>query len=254
MAVQVDATEPRILDNGQTARQALEAFVTVQTAGARDVARRLEQMAMRALEDPTKYLQRAAVEASRPILEAYKASIRDVTGNLKKSVKTRPGKKKYAGVGIAVTGPMSTGTGSASERDGSGNHAWLLEFGTGPRKPGSQNRRAYINVHQMINGRFRRVGNSGRPFNNKQFERMGKGYYFLMGSINEPTRQARKGSGYPHDFGSFTPGESFPVYLEPGETLAPVKPQNLMKNAIQQSSPAVLSTLIAAMNKYIDQL
>ena len=53
----------------------------------------------------------------------------------------------------------------------------------------------------MINGKMKR---SASGVTDSKFASMGKGYYFLMGSIDEPTRQARAGSGYPHDF---LPGE-----------------------------------------------
>lgn len=254
MAVRIDATEPRILDNGLTGRQSLEAFVTVQTAGAREVAKRLEEMAMKAMKDPQRLLEKAASEASKPLRDAYKNAVGDVTGNLRKSIQTRRGKKRYPGVGIAVTGPLMTGKGGATEKDGSGNAAWLVEFGSGPRRPATQNRITYMNVHQAINGRFRRLGNSGRPFNNKQFERMGKGYYFLMGSSNEPTRQARRGSGYPHDFLPDGKGGTHPYFLEPGETYGAMPAKHSLENSIKQTSPAVLGTLIAAMNKYIEDL
>lgn len=254
MAVQIDATMPRTFDGGMTAREVVEGFVNVRTAGAREVAQRLEQMALRALQDPNRLLQRAVMEASKPLADSYRARINTVTGNLQKSIKTRPGKKKYPGVAIAVTGPLMTGTGSASEKDGSGNHAWLVEFGTGTRRPGTQGRRTYLNVHQAINGKMSRVSNRNRPFNNLQFERMGKGFYFLMGSKNEPTRQKRRGSGYPHDFVPDGQGGTHPMFLEPGETYGAMPAQHPMEKAIAGTSQAVLNLLITTMERYIREL
>jgi hypothetical protein len=254
MAVQIEATMPRTFDGGMTAREIVEGFVTVQTSGAREVARRLEEMALRAMKDPNQLLQRAVIAASRPLAETYKSRINTATGNLQKSIKTRPGKKKYEGVAIAVTGPLMTGNGGASEKDGSGNHAWLVEFGTGRRRPGTQGRRTYLNVHQMINGKFSRVSNKGRPFDNSQFERMGRGYYFLMGSKNEPTRQRRSGSGYPHDFLPDGKGGTHPYFLESGDTYGAMPPQHAMEKSIASSSQAVLNLLITTMQRYIDEL
>lgn len=254
MAVQIDATMPRVFDGGMTAREIVEGFVTVQTSGAREVAKRLEEMALRAMQDPNKLLQKAVIAASKPLSESYKARINTVTGNLQKSIKTQVGKKKYPGVAIAVTGPLMTGTGSASEKDGSGNHAWLVEFGTGRRRPGTQGRRTYMNVHQQINGKFRAVANKGRPFNNKQFERMGKGYYFLMGSKNEPTRQRRRGSGYPHDFLPDGQGGTRPFFIQAGETYGSMPAKHPMEKAIAGSSQAVLNLLITTMERYIREL
>jgi HK97 gp10 family phage protein len=252
MAVQVESTIPRILDNGQTGSQTLASFVSVQTAGARDVAKRLEQMAMRALQDPQRYLEKSAIEASKPLRDAYKNNIHDITGNLRRSVRTRAGKKKYAGIGVAVTGPTHVVSGDEwdVEKKGAGNHAWLVEFGTGPRRPATQGRVTYLNVHQRINGKFNRVPNGGRPFNNKQFERMGRGFYFLMGSINVPERRTGPGAFAKDKDGNGT----HPYFLGPGETYPAMTAKHPMRNAIQQTSPAVLNTLIAAMNKYIDQL
>jgi hypothetical protein len=254
MAIQLDATMPRTFEGGMTAREIVEGFVKIDTTGVREVAQRLELMAMRALRDPDRLLQKAVIEASKPLKDTYRSRINTVTGNLQKSIQTRPGKRKYPGVAIAVTGPLMTGSGSASEKDGSGNAAWLVEFGTGPRRPGTQNRRTYLNVHQQINGKFRRVANSGRPFNNTQFERMGKGYYFLMGSKNEPTRQRRRGSGYPHDFVPDGQGGTRPMFLQPGETYGAMPAQHAMERSIAGSSQAVLNVLITTMERYIREL
>jgi hypothetical protein len=253
MAVQIDATQPRTF-GGQTARQIVEGFVTVQTQGARELAQALERAAQRAGKAATPLLEKAARDAALPIYEDYRNSVGDVTGNLRKSVKIRGSKKKYPGVGIAVVGPTFTGNTGATPEGGSGNHAWLKEFGTGRRRPGTQGRRTYINVHQTINGRMsRRTGNGQQAFNNLQFENMSRGNYFLMGSINEPTRQARQGSGYPHDFG-YTNGRQHPITLGPGESIAPMPADHTMQKAIQKNSGQVLNNLLAALQRQIDQI
>lgn len=248
MAVQIDATMPRSFSGGMTANEIVEGFVSLRTSGAREIAQRLEQMAIRAGQDPQKLMAKAVVQASKFIVKGYRAKVRNVTGNLGKSVTTRV--RKYDGATVAVTGPRVTGPVGADPELGSGNHAWLVEFGTGRRKPGTQGRRTYINVHQAINFRMTRAG----TFNNEQFERMGKGYYFLMGSKNERTRQAKMGSGYPHDFGSDSPGEMHPVTRKPGEYLAAMPAQHPMEKTIAENSSQVLSTLISSMQNFINTL
>lgn len=248
MAIQLDATLPRTFDGGMTGKQIVEGFVGVKTAGAREIAQRLEEMARRAGQDPAKLMEKAVRAASRPIIKGYRNKVRNVTGNLGKSMTTRV--RKYDGAAVAITGPRVTGPVGADPELGSGNHSWLVEFGTGPRKPGSQSRRTYINVHQQINFRMTRAG----TFNNTQFERMGKGYYFLMGSKNERTRQAKMGSGYPHDFGSDAPGEMHPIVLRPGETLDPMPAQHPMERTISETSTEVLNTLINTMQGFLETL
>ena len=250
MAIQLDATQPRTFTGGMTARQMVEGFVNVRFAGANEVARQLELMAIRPNQNSETLLYEAAKTASKPIRDGYKQKIRNATGNLRKSITTRPPKKNYQGVGVAITGPLVTGPVGASPDKGSGNHAWLVEFGTGPRKPGSRGRRAYINVHQAINGRFGKMTNLGGR-TNIQFERMGRGFYFLMGSKHEPTRQARRGSGYPHDFVPDSDGGTRPYFLESGETLAPMPAQHPMEKTISESSTVVMNTLINSMQGYM---
>jgi hypothetical protein len=254
MAIQIDGTTPRVFEGGMTGRQMAEAFVNVRLSGASEVARALEMMAIRAGQNADKLLYKAAEQASRHIRDGYKRKINNVTDNLSKSVQTRPPKKKYSGVGVAITGPVVTGTAGASERSGSGNHAWLLEFGTGRRRPGTQGRRTYLNVHQSINRRMSKIGGGNMTFNNSQFERMGKGHYFLMGSKDQPTRQAKSGSGYPHDFGSDSPGEMHPITLQPGETYGAMPAQHLMEKTISENSGAVLSSLINTLNGYMQTI
>lgn len=246
MAIQIDATQPRDF-GGRSARQMVEAFVSIQTAGAREVAKELELMALRAQRDPGQLRAKAVKKASQILVKGYKAKINNVTDNLSKSIATRT--RQYSGATVAITGPRVTGAVGADPEMGSGNHAWLVEFGTGARKPGTQGRRTYINVHQMINGKMNRAG----TFNNEQFASMSRGYYFLMGSKNERTRQAKAGSGYPHDFGSRN-GRMFPVTLKPGETLAPMPAKHPMEKTINENSSAVLAALIANMQNYIEKL
>ena len=188
MAIQIDATMPRDF-GGRSARQIVESFVSIQTSGAREVAKELELMALRAMKDPGKLRAKAVKSAAEIIKKAYKSKINNVTDNLSKSIDTRI--RQYDGATVAITGPRVTGPVGADPEMGSGNHAWLVEFGTERRKPGTQGRRTYVNVHQMINGKMNRAG----TFNDKQFANMGRGYYFLMGSKNERTRQADTGSG-----------------------------------------------------------
>jgi hypothetical protein len=248
MAVLIDATQPRDF-GGQSAKQIVEGFVSIQTAGAREVAKELELMALRAMKDPGQLKAKAAKKASEIIRKGYKAKINNVTDNLGKSVTTRI--RQYEGATVAITGPRVTGPVGADPDMGSGNHAWLVEFGTGARKPGTQGRRTYVNVHQMINGKMNRAG----TFNNEQFASMGRGYYFLMGSKKERTRQAKAGSGGDHDF--WTPpggGEQRPVTLHPGETYRFMPAKNLMQKTISENSSAVLASLIANMKTYIEEL
>lgn len=247
MAVMIDATVPRDF-SGQTANEIVKGFINIQTFGAREIAKKLEVMAFRAGQDAGKLREKAAKKAAKILERGYKDKIRNATGNLTKSITTQV--RQYEGATVAVTGPRVTGPVGADPEKGSGNHAWLVEFGTGPRKPGSQNRRAYINVHQAINGRMQRAGG----FNNKQFEQMGRGYYFLMGSKNEPTRQAKAGSGYPHDFVPDGKGGTRPFFLKPGETYKAMPAQHPMERTISENSSAVLAALIANMQGYIDEL
>lgn len=247
MALMIDATVPRDF-SGQTANEIVKGFINIQTVGAREVAKKLEMMAIRAGLDAGKLREKAAKKAAKILEDGYKNKIRNATGNLSKSITTRV--RQYEGATVAVTGPRVTGAVGADPEKGSGNHSWLIEFGTGPRKPGSQSRRAYVNVHQAINGRMKKVGG----FNNTQFEKMGRGYYFLMGSKNEPTRQAKAGSGYPHDFVPDGKGGTRPFFLEAGETYGAMPAQHPMERTITENSSAVLSALIANMQGYIDEL
>lgn len=224
---------------GQTGKQLAEGFVTVQTAGAREVAEELRRIAQSMGQDADALLGEACQKAAWVVGKRYRAKVGNVTGNLSKSVRVR--KKAYPGDGavVAIVGPWQSGRAGSSEGAESGNHAWLVEFGTGRRKPGTKGRRTYLNVHQMINMKMKRSGS----FNNDQFERMSKGYYYLMSSYNEPTRQANAGSGYPHDFG-YTNGKQHPVALHPGETYGAMPAKHAMEQAISETGQEALNTLI----------
>lgn len=241
---------------GTTARTPNAGFVSIQTAGARELARDLLRAATRAGRDATKPLTDAAKKAMRPVMDEYRKSITSVTGNLYKSVRVQAGKKKYDGIGIAVGGPIHVVNSDEwdVEKKGAGNHAFLAEFGTGPRRPGTQGRRTYVNVHQRINGRMNRVPNRGRPFDNQDFERMGRGFYFLMSSYNERTRQAKQGSGYPHDFLPDGKGGIRPFAIAPGETYGAMPARHWMRDAIQKSGPAALNALMAALRDQVEKI
>lgn len=224
---------------GQTGKQLTEGFVTVQTAGAREVAEELRRLADSIGADADALLSEACNKAAKVIGDRYKQKVGNATGNLKKSVRIR--KKVYPqdSAVVAIVGPWQSGRGASREGAESGNHAWLVEWGTGRRKPGTKGRRTYLNVHQMINRKMSRSGS----FNNDQFANMSKGHYFLMGSINEPTRQAGMGKGYPHDF-MVTGGKMHPFAIHPGETYGPMPAKHAMENAISEAGPEALNTLI----------
>jgi hypothetical protein len=255
MAVPIFGTTPRILPTGQTAREAAEGFIGIRLEGVDELIRSLLRAATQVGEDATPRLNAACRVAMREVMNNYKRIVPDVTGNLRKSVRIRGIKNQRArGVGVAIGGPQhivggggKTGRAWDVEVKGAGNHAWLVEFGTGRRRPSTQNRRTYINVHQKINGRFRRIGDRGKKwFDNEQFERMGRGFYFIMSSRDEPTRRARRGSGYPHDFG--------PIAIAPNETYGAMPPRNAMERAILSSKSRTLSILTDAIRGEINNL
>ena len=250
MAIEIDATQPRIVGDGVTGREAIQGFINIRTAGAREVAKRLELIAARAGADAGGLRKKAVRAAARPLAAAYKNKVANITGNLQNSLRVQT--KSYGDVVIAVVGPshrVSSDEWDVNDKRGAGNHAWLIEFGTGRRKPGSQNRRTYLKVHEAINGRFSRMSRLSATFNNEQFERMGRGYYFLMGSKNVPERRTGKGS-----FVQTGSGETRPFFLAAGETYKGIEPQRPMQRAISETSGVVLSTLISSMQKYIDEL
>lgn len=232
---------------GYTGKTIAEGFINLRFSGIRDMAKKLQELAARVGEP--KALENACRAGAKIIEKGYAQRVPDVTGNLKKSIRTRTKSYPQSGGVIAITGPLQTGNKGATERNGSGNIAWLYEFGSGRRKPGTQGRRTYINVHQSINKRMHRHSSA----NDEQFERMGRGYYFLMSSYDEPTRQARQGSGYPHDFG-YTDGRQHPITLHPGETYAPMPASHAMQRTIDQEQQAVFNTLKSAIQNSISRL
>jgi len=231
--------------DGQTGKQLTNAFVTVKTAGIRELAEKLEMLGAK-MGEP-KALEDCVKKAGKHIQQGYRAKVNTVTGNLGKSVRIET--KSYDAAAVAVIGPWQSGASGATSSQASGNHAWLVEFGTDRRKPGTKGRRTYLNVHQMINGKMRRHSSA----NNTQFANMSKGYYFLMGSINEATRQAGMGKGYPHDFG-VTDGRMHPVTLHPGETYGAMPAQHAMEKTIGEQQTAVFNTLRTAIQNSLDRL
>ena len=247
MAVPIPGTTPRILDGGQTGAQRAAGFVTVQTSGARELARELLRASTRFGRDATKPLTDAAKAAMKPVMDRYRQKARSnaVSGNLARSVRVQAGKRKYEGVGIAVGGPVHVANAEEwdVEKKGAGNHAWLVEFGTGRRRPATQGRRTYLNVHEKINNSFRKLPNGGNAFDNEQFERMGRGFYFIMGTKNNPHR--KHGSGYPHDF---------LMALAPGQTYGAMPARHWMEESIREGSGAALQSLLAALRTQIEKI
>lgn len=238
---------PATFDDGTTSLERAGQFVSVRTAGVRDLVKRLESLAGAASAPAA--VKAACFRAAKPLEDGYRARAREheATGNLAKSVTTIY--RAYESGGAAIVGPRQTGNGSSKPGVESGNHAWLIEFGTKERKPGSRGRRAYVNVHQSINGKMRRAGS----FNNTQFERMGRGYYFLMGSADE----RGVGNKYSRDFAGPGPGgdgrRQHPIVLGPGDSIAGMEPQHLMEDTIQANSRRVFGILKNALETEIAQ-
>lgn len=206
---------PRELDGGGTALERANQFVTVKTAGARDLVKTL--MALAGAASSSAVLERAVMRAKKPLEDHYIGLARqhEATGNLARSVTHK--KRKYDDGVTVVVGPRQTGSARSTKDKASGNHAWLVEFGSGARSPGSKGRRTYVNAHQMINRRMSRVGS----FNNRQFASMGRGYYFIMGSLDERAGAGGK-AGYSRDFASIGGREQHPITLHPGDTIRPM--------------------------------
>lgn len=241
---------PTPLDfGGKTGKETAQGFVRIGMGGMDAVLKKFYEIA-----DSVSYEDKALAvrRASRPILDGYKEKAKAVeaTGNLARSTKTLMRKYRSGEIAVAVTGPEQTGNAGANNKRASGNHAFLVEFGSKPRRPGSQNRRTYVNVHQMINGKMSRHSST----NDEAFGRMGAGYYFLMGSINEPTRQARMGRGYPHDFMRLSgDSEMRPMTLHPGETYGAMPGRHLMQKTIQQKGGQVRAILESELTQLINK-
>lgn len=250
MSITQSNPTPRLV-GGVTSTQSANAFVRVSMEGLEEVFEKLKRLGVAV---SVQQKREAVKKASVPILQGYKdlAKLHEATGNLARSTKTINRDYRNGDIAVAVTGPEQTGPVGSTAKRASGNHAWLVEFGSGPRKPGSQNRRAYINVHQMINGRMKRSSSA----NNEQFARMGRGYYFLMGSINEPSRQSGGRAGYSRDFmlgKDGRSGEQHPITLGPGDTLAPMPGLHLMEKTIAQKGGQVRSLLESQLISLINQ-
>lgn len=248
MAIPIPGTTPRDVGGGRTGLDTVGDFIRIRLEGQEELIAALLRAATRAGRDATKPLNDACRAAMKPIMETYKNSIPVVTGNLRRSVQIRGTRgRKIPGVGVAIGGPTHAKSGKEwdVEVKGAGNHAWLKEFGTGRRKPGTQGRRTLVNVHQKINGRYRRVGDGTQWVRNDDFDKLGAGNYFIMSSYNEPTRKAGRGKGYPHDF---------VMALESGGTYGAMPASNSMQNAIRSSSTPALNTLIAALKQQIESI
>lgn len=247
MAISPSNPNPSLY-GGTTGSQAATGFVRVSFKGLEEVIKRFSEISG-AVNYPDK--AEALKVASKPILQGYreKAKSMEATGNLARSTKTLPRKYRNGEIAVAVTGPEQTGRAGATTKRASGNHAWLVEFGSKPRRPGTQNRRTYVNVHQRINGKMSRIGSA----NDSDFANMSRGYYFLMGSINEPTRQARMGRGYTHDF-MRRPGDRMrPMTLHPGETYGGMPATHIMERTIKQTASQVRATLESRLVQLINK-
>lgn len=231
---------PLLGDSSLSASEVAGAFLRINTSGIEAAVERLLEIAGVFGEAQMKAAVR---EALKPIQKAYKANLpADVTGNLRKSVGTKV-KTYNSGVTFGIVGPRHYASGSEwdVEERGAGNHAWLVEFGTKARRPGTQNRRTYVNVHRMINGKMKRHA-TGQT--DEQFAKASRGYYFIMSSYNEPTRQKRKGSGYPYDF---------LMTRHPGQTYKKMPDARPMTRAIQAESGNARRALEQAIRRKITE-
>ena len=106
-------------------------------------------------------------------------------------------------------------------------------------------RRTYVDVHKKVNAKMKRVA---RLEDSEKFAKRAKGFYFIMSSENEPTRQNRKGSGYPHDFF---------MAIQPGETYGAMPARGIMQKSIKAKTPEVNAILrkgiLAAITKTISK-
>jgi hypothetical protein len=194
-------------------------------------------------------------DAAKPIRDEYKsrALTHDATGNLAKSTTIKT--KKYpSGNAVAIAGPRHTGTAGATGKMASGNHSWLVEFGSdGPRRPSTRNKKTYVSVHKMIN---RKMTVHAVLEDSEKFAKRSRGYYFLMSSWKEPTRQPRAGKGYTHDFLPIAGGRRRVFTLHPGETYGAMPGYHLMENTIKAKASTVQgilrSGIIEAINEAVE--
>jgi hypothetical protein len=236
---------PRTLPpSGLTGKQTADLFIRVGVTGAKPLLDTMLNVMTRTERADT--LRKIALRAAKPLEESYraKALYHDCTGNLAASTRIKSKTYRGTGVGIAVVGPEQTGNEGATGDRPSGNHAWLVEFGSGARQPGTQNRKTYVNVHQLIN---RRMSLVSRLEDSEKFAKRTTGYYFLMSSWFEPTRQARAGKGYPHDFLPAKNGKRRVFTIHPGETYGAMPALGLMQQSISDSSSRVAGILRAGI-------
>lgn len=251
MAIQTLSTTPRVVRDGQTGSAIASGFISIRLEGQEELIAALLRASIRAGIEARGPLNAACREALKPIMEAYKQSIPQVTGNLARSVKIQNIRGQRArGVGAAIGGPAHVIGGGGKkgkawdvETQGAGNHAWLNEFGTGRRKAGTQGRRTPINVHQRINGRFRRIGDGTQWFRDDEFDRLGKGNYLVMSSWND--RPGFRGKGYPGEF---------LMALESGDTYGAMPAGGYMEKAIQGTQNAALRTLLDALRGQVEKI
>lgn len=242
-----------VMEWGQTGLDRANQFVIVRTAGLRDLAKRLESLSNAFESD--RALRQAVNKGSNLVKTRYqrKALQHVATGNLAASVtyKDRLYKNPNGGQAVVrIVGPRQTGPVGSQEGAESGNHAWLVEFGSGRRRPGTEGRRTYVNVHQLVNKRM--VLHPGKSMNDEQFLNAGRGYYFLMGSLKE----RGPGNRYSRDFAGPGPRgdgrKQHPITLKPGETIEPMPAMHLMENTIQETGMdafnAMQAVLVSAIN------
>ncbi len=156
------------------------AFASIEWGDSiRSLGERLARLYARTEPTELKPVMLAAVKA---IADDYRglAERNAATGNLAKSVQRKFLPYNYAAVVIA--GPKHTGSGSADEETGSGNHAWLIEYGTRERRPGGGNKKPSLYVHKAVNGRTRGYG----AMSSEDFEQQSSEFAFIMGSKNRP--------------------------------------------------------------------
>lgn len=219
-------------------------FLRITTRGVEEVIKQIERAAGAVGE---RDLKSAVRDGMNIIAKAYRDRLpADVTGNLRKSV-GRKTKVYSSGVVAGIVGPRHRVSGKewdVNEIKGAGNHSWLVEYGSKPRRPGTNSRRTYVNVHRRINGKMSRSSGS---MTDTQFANASRGYYFIMSSYNEPTRKKNKGKGYPHDF---------LMTLHPGETYPGMPDQHPMERAIisseRRARGAIEATIKAKLSGYLD--
>ena len=74
-----------------------------------------------------------------------------------------------------------------------------------------------------------------------------------MGSKNEPTRQARMGKGYTHDFMVGEDGKMHPMTLGPGDTYGGMPALGLMKNTIASETSRVQELIAEGIERIIEK-